>query len=269
MATMQCNFRSQTLARNVEFFLVYPNDILKRYVEKNPHFERKTKLLILLHGYGSSYAEWVLNSNLQEIAGTYNLAVVCPNGENSFYLNHEATGRAYANFIGQELPDYVAETFGIGAAREDTLIGGLSMGGFGAVHTAFSYPERFAGLISLSGALIQNKVGKMKPDDAHDGIANYAYYELMFGAPEALAQSDNNPDYLIRQLVEQKAQIPAIYMACGTEDFLLQENRDMHQLLEQLEVRHTYAEGPGDHNWEFWRTYIRPGIEQVLKETER
>lgn len=121
------------------------------------------------------------------------LAVILPAGENSFYLDGEATGRKFATYVGKELVEYVQKTFHLPAKREDTFIGGLSMGGFGAVHTALAFPDTFEKAFSLSGALIVHNVEKMKPGFS-DFVANYEYYRLMFGEPEKVADSDNNPE---------------------------------------------------------------------------
>jgi S-formylglutathione hydrolase FrmB len=39
--------------------------------------------------------------------------------------------------------DYIRKTFGLCCAKEDTFISGLSMGGFGALHTGLAYPDTF------------------------------------------------------------------------------------------------------------------------------
>ena len=44
-------------------------------------------------------------------------------------------------------------------------------------------------------------------------------------------------------------------MACGTEDFLLQRNREFHQFLQDQGVPHTYEEGPGIHDMRFWQEW--------------
>ena len=46
--------------------------------------------------------------------------------------------------------------------------------------------------------------------------------------------------------------VPAIYMACGTDDSLIKENRDYRDFLLQQGINVTYEEGPGAHEWDFW-----------------
>ena len=55
--------------------------------------------------------------------------------------------------------------------------------------------------------------------------------------------------------------IPKLYLACGTEDFLIEENRDYRDFLTNEMIDFTYIEAPGAHEWNFWDTYIEKVIE--------
>ena len=44
-------------------------------------------------------------------------------------------------------------------------------------------------------------------------------------------------------------------MSCGTEDFLLENNREMHQFLDRIGVEHVYLESAGNHDMKFWNEY--------------
>lgn len=112
------------------------------------------------------HRDWLTGSLIQELALKYNLAVVMPAGENSFYLNGKGTGRGYETFTAVELPAYCQKTFGLSDKPEDNFIGGLSMGGFGAIHTALKYPEYFGKMFGLSSALIVNGIKGMKGREA-------------------------------------------------------------------------------------------------------
>ena len=60
--------------------------------------------------------------------------------------------------------------------------------------------------------------------------------------------------------------IPEIYMACGTEDFLLEPNRAFHKFLEEQGVKHTYEEGPGIHDMKFWQEWAGKFIPKAFEE---
>ena len=158
--------------------------------------------------------------------------------------------------LGEELVDYVRKTFRLAMRPEDTCIAGLSMGGFGALHTGLAYPDRFGKIGAMSSALIVHEVAQMKPGTGN-GVANYDYYRECFGEPEQLLQSDNNPETLVKKLKAAGQKIPEIYMCCGTEDFLIENNREMHRFLQDEGVPHEYHEAPGIHDMVFWSEHIQ------------
>jgi putative tributyrin esterase len=186
-----------------------------------------------------------------------------PAGENSFYLNGKGVGRGYETFTAEELPSYCQKTFGLSDKPEDNFIGGLSMGGFGAIHTALKYPERFGKMFGLSSALIVNGIKGMKPGEKND-IADYDYYAQIFGNLDQLDDSENNPEYLVTERRKKGETIQPIFMACGTEDFLLNENHEFRDFLEKEGVKVTYKESTGIHEWKFWNEYLEPAIQWLL-----
>ncbi len=263
MALLQVDYFSNSLARSTCFQLILPNDSPSYMTDNNDNYKRKMKTLFLLHGYSGSSKDWLYGSKAQELAGKYNMAIVMPTGENSFYLDQKGTGKAYCRHVGQELVEYIRKTFNIAMTKEDTYIGGLSMGGFGAIHTGLYYPETFGKIVGLSSALIIYNVKNLNKD-AKDGIADYDYYVSVFGDLDKLETSTNNPEQLIRNLKKENKPIPGIYMACGTEDFLINENRLFHKFLKDEGIAVEYIESPGIHNWDFWNYYLEPSIQWLL-----
>ncbi|MGB4661452.1 MAG: alpha/beta hydrolase-fold protein [Mobilitalea sp.] len=263
MALIQTDFYSKTLSKVCNFNIILPNDIIPEMVTGNECYNRKMKTLYLLHGYSGSSKDWLLGTSVQEMAMKYNLAVVMPCGDNSFYLDGRGTGKAYCEYSGKELIEYTRETFGLSDKKEDTFIGGYSMGGFGALHTGLRYPETFHKIIALSSALIVHNIKNMK-EDARDEIADYDYYTSTFGNLEQLDTSINNPEYQISSLKKEGKAIPSIYMACGSEDFLIEPNRAFHEFLRKEEIEVEYHETTGIHDWTFWNQYLEPAIKWML-----
>lgn len=263
MALVQMDFFSKSLAGTTSFYVVLPNDISPETLIGNEYYHRKMKTLYLLHGYTGTHKDWLLGSSVQEMAFKYNLAVVMPSGGNSFYLDGKGTGKAYSQYVGKELIEYTRNVFGLSDKKEDTFIGGYSMGGFGAIHTGLAFPETFNKVIALSSALIVHGIEHQK-EDYKNPIADYYYYSSVFGDLDQLDTSLNNPEYQIHVMKEKGITIPPIYMACGTEDFLLNENRAFHQFLMDEKVDVTYIESPGVHNWAFWNEYLEPAIQWML-----
>lgn len=271
MSVLQINKYSIALSRLITFHVILPDDAIPMMIEGNKNYERKPKTLYLLHGFSGNTTDWLYGSRIQELAMQYNLAVVLPSGENSFYLNGKGTGRAYETFVGVELPDYCTKTFGFSDKPEDNFIGGLSMGGFGAINTALKYPKRFGKMFGLSSAMIQYDIAGMKPGEKNE-IADYDYYLQVFGNLEHLDTSENNPDYLIREKKKRGEKIQPVFMACGTEDFILKNNRVFRDFLNSQNVDLTYYESEGIHDWKFWNQYLEPaicwGLEEKVEEKE-
>lgn len=260
MAYFRIDFFSNALRRETSFEMFIPNDSREDIPkEASVYDKRKMKTLFLLHGYTGKAGNWVS----QEQAQKYNFAIVMPSVENSFYLNGLSTGHAFQTYVGEELVEYVRKTFGLAEKAEDTYVLGLSMGGFGALHTAFAYPQTFGKTGAMSSALIMHEIAKMKAGE-DNGVANYEYYRECFGDLEHVLESDNNPEQLVRKLKNDAKKIPEIYMCCGTEDFLLEPNRAFDQYLTNLGVEHIYKEGPGIHDMKFWSEYAEKIVEWMF-----
>ena len=268
MALFQIDYFSVSLSRIINFNILIPNDIPSGMSAGNPHYLRGVKTLFLLHGYSGSNRDWLFSSAASELSIKYNLAMIMPSGENSFYLDGKGTGKAFCRFVGEELVQYTCKTFGLSDKKEDIFIGGYSMGGFGALHTALAYPDTFGKAVALSSALIIHDIKNM-PMDSHDGFADYDYYQSVFGDLKNLDTSENNPEYVIRKLKDAGREIPGIFMTCGTEDFLIEQNRALYQFLCNENIDVNYQEHPGAHNWDFWNRYMEPAILWLLNIEER
>ncbi len=260
MATLHVEIFSPSLGRPTDFYVLLPNDLPAGMRKKNPHYERPTKTLVLLHGYSGNNRDWLIRSPIQDLSVKYNLAVVLPSGENSFYVDAKATGHQYHSLIVKDILGYVRSTLGLATEPQDTFIGGLSMGGFGALHIGLSHPDLFSKVIALSSALIIGQVAQMRAGDAGNAVANYDYYRNIFGEPNAVLTSDCNPETLVKKLLQSKQQVPKIYMACGTEDFIINPNRELHRFLSANGVDVLFDERPGIHDWKFWNEQIEPAI---------
>ena len=254
MALIQVNYMSQALWRTVTLQVILPAD--KADLQGNLLPLKKYKTLYLLNGLHGNYTDWVSGTRIKRWAQEHDLAVVMPAGDNSFYVDRPAQHNNYGEFVGKELVEITRRMFPLSDKREDTFIGGLSMGGYGAIINGLKYRETFGAVVGLSSALhMFERVDNLGP-------LNWTYNETLFGKFEDAVLSDNNPRVLVKKLGSMKKDdpsllLPKIYMSCGTEDFLLESNRTFKRLFEENGFDLTYVESPGDHNWDFWDEYIR------------
>ena len=254
MALIQVNFRSKALQRTVPMQVILPVDNW----DAKPAQQYKT--LYLLHGYLDNYVDWTSKSRIRQWAESNNLCVVMPSGDNSFYIDRPETGNCYGQFIGEELVEITRRMFPLSHRREDTFIGGLSMGGFGAMRNGLKYHDTFCAIVSFSGVLELFREWKNAPEGT-----DRSFEEGVFGKLEDAEHSDKNPIWLAENLAG-KEDLPRIYIACGTEDRLIEHNRHFRDLLLKNGYDLTYEEAPGDHNWDFWDTYIHKAIPWLLED---
>lgn len=259
MAFIELNFMSEALMRTVTVNVILPADKLTPPGVPKPE-PAPFQTLYLLNGVMGNHTDWVHATNVQAMAEEKNLAVVMPGGENMFYLDHEPTHALYGEFVGKELVEFTRKIFPLSDKREDTFIGGLSMGGYGALRNGLKYSDTFGRIAALSSAAVLYTLDE-RTDDHPMFMERRSYAKEIFGDFDKVMESDKNPVWLMKQLKEQGKEIPPIYQAVGTEDFLLEANRRLHRELTEAGGDVTYVEKPGGHEWSFWGSQISKVLE--------
>lgn len=266
MALVKVDFLSTSLMRTVTINAVVPADWASidslGYARSVPRDQQRPfKTLYLLHGVYGNYTDWVTRTRIQSLAEARNLAVIMPSGENGFY-NDRADGARFGEFIGHELVEFTRKLFRLSCERKDTFIGGLSMGGYGAIVNALRHPETFSNVVALSSGLSLNSKRVLESTyDAPGILGNRGFYESVYGPLDAVRGSQNDYDALAERVGASDGPRPSFYMACGEDDDLLEPNRAYRDKLigEGFEV--DYHEGPGAHNWKFWDTWIERSLD--------
>ncbi|WP_010272544.1 alpha/beta hydrolase [Paenibacillus senegalensis] len=149
MALLQVNFFSYILGMDSSMTVLLPEKRQQPY-QSNPN--KKYPVLYLLHGHSDDHTSWQRKSLIELLVRDHDLIVVMPNAHRSFYTNGKH-GHRYFDFFAHELPVVVGNFFPASDKREDNFIAGLSMGGYGALKLALNFPEKFAAVGSLSGAM--------------------------------------------------------------------------------------------------------------------
>jgi S-formylglutathione hydrolase FrmB len=247
MAFMECHFTSKVLDLSVSVNLLVPDDLQEG---------EKLKVLYLLHGYMGNHTDWMRYTSIERYLWNHRMIVVMPSAMNSYYADM-VYGMPFFTFISSELPKFIERLLPISKKREDRFICGLSMGGYGAFKVALTYPDAFAYAGSLSGALDVESVRKMMKDTPRARL-----YDAMFGQ-FPIEGSPNDLFHLVEKNTTDKQKMPHFYMACGTEDFLYQDNLRFKHHLKKHHADFTYVEGPGDHSWAFWDEYILKFLEHI------
>lgn len=262
MAVIDVNFFSNALARQVSIKAIIPFDgpvFPGRPAKENKPF----KTIYLLHGLFGDYTDWLVKSRVALFAEKYNLAVIMPSGDNGFYVDHESSVNYYGEYIGKELVEETRKLFHLSDKRDDTFIAGLSMGGYGALRNGLKYYHNFSAIAALSSALIIDAAINSTEENPFV-FGRTSYYEAVFGNVVDLKGSDKDVEALVQKIKHEKGTIPAIYLACGTEDSLIENNRKLRDFLTAENVEHTYVESAGIHDWKFWDEYIEKAMEWLM-----
>ncbi|MCR6105727.1 esterase family protein [Salipaludibacillus agaradhaerens] len=258
MALIQLSFKSRALMLQTSVNVLLPVGMNAVDFTPTDDFSYGTDpfpVLYLLHGATDDYSAWLRLSSIERYAEEKKLAVVMPNADMSAYTDM-VHGHRYWTYISKELPEFMKATFPISQHREDTFVAGLSMGGYGAFKLALRQPERFAAAVSLSGAVDMREASQ--PD---------SLFVNAFGEGTKIAGTDLDLFHLIKKLAVYEGAKPALFQACGTEDFLYEDNVRFRDYARQVNADLTYEEGPGGHEWAYWDRMIARALDWLPLKT--
>ena len=261
MALIRVNFMSKSLHRTVNALVVLPTDKISfGSIElKRP---KVYKTLYLLHGIFGSEIDWISGTKIQRWAEERDLVVVMPAGENAFYTDHPWNSEYYSQFIAKDLVKFTRASFPLSTKKEDTFIGGLSMGGFGALYNGLKYHETFGAIVALSAGLLVDENLPRSVKDSQFFADEDGYKHMVYGPDlNGVLKSEVNPKVLIKKLVEQKVVLPKLYFAIGKDDHLLKVNQEYSAYLTELGVSHTFVIDEGAHEWDFWDRHIKLALD--------
>lgn len=247
--------QSEALGRPLPYAIYLPDAYARE-----PH--RRFPVVYLLHGHGGSAESWLkagkaaeVTDRLIESAAIPPVIVVMPDAANSWYVDSPGsdTGGMMTSALSDDLIDHVDATYRTIATRGGRAIAGQSMGGFGALHLAFTHPERFAAVASLSGAIFTG------PPEA-------ASLRKLFG--DVFGQPFDFEQYRAVSPLEQADEVdpeeaPAIYLTSGDDDFFeFYEGTSLLFLeLREAGVPTELRITDGDHDWTYWTEALGPALQ--------
>jgi S-formylglutathione hydrolase FrmB len=244
MALCEVHWSSSVLAKKVGMYVILPEPAA---AGPGPY-----ATYYLLHGLSDDYTVWLRRTRIEWYVRDLPLIVVMPDGYRGFYTDN-AEGPAYAKHMAEELPSFIERTFPARPARESRCVGGLSMGGYGALRLALGYPDRYASANSHSGAILHGRRDRPRPD----GPLSREEFRRIFGEhPEG---TEHDPVELARR-AKSAGRLPRLLIDCGTEDHLVEDNRAFHGALTKLNVPHEYREFPGAHDWDYWDAHVQDAL---------
>jgi len=204
-------------------------------------------IYILLHGvYGSSWI-WAMKGGAAKTAKRLMRSqqikpaiIAMPSdglwGDGSAYCEHH--GKQFDQWIVNDVPLAIKENIPEAGVNSPLCIGGLSMGGYGALMLGARFPNKFK---AISGHSSTTKLEQMA-QFVEEPLSEYTTNNALPNAIDAL------------QLHPQ--QLPAIRFDCGISDPLIEPNRLLHQQMSDLNIQHSYQEFKGGHEWSYWQKHL-------------
>jgi S-formylglutathione hydrolase FrmB len=248
MAHLRVDFFSESLALSTSMTVLLPQRTTTQIGMAGAATDGPPPVLYLLHGLSDDDTIWLRRTSIERYVAPLGLTVVMPQVHRSFYADEHYGGR-YWTFLSEELPALVSDWFRVSDRREDTFVAGLSMGGYGSFAWALRQPERFAAAANLSGAvhIAGLRTSRERPEDPR-------LFERVFG-DRPLA---GGPDDLFALLgAADPSALPQLYVACGTDDPLVDDNRSFVAAAQEAGIVVTSDFGPGEHDWAYWDATIQ------------
>ena len=234
---------SKLMGRAMPYRVILPAGYAKRAGKRYP-------VIYLLHGLFGSSENWTTLTKLPLYSQNYSAIIVTPEGENGWYTDSPTKpANRYEDYIVKELIPEIDAKYRTNAARGGRAIAGLSMGGYGALKYGIKYPQMFVLAGSFSGALGAASFS------GGSGVMSAIFKSIdeAFGPAGSETRRANDLFSLVRDASSEKIKtFPFIYLDCGTEDFLFQNNREFVAVLNEKKVPHEFRELPGAHAWPYW-----------------
>lgn len=187
--------------------------------------------------------------------------IVMPVTPFSWYVDNPDPGGAgaMARALTEDLVEGLDRRYPTAACRQARAVGGLSMGGYGAMRFGLDRPDIFSAAMSFSGAITP-------PIEAHETerLARAdGFYDGAFGSPLDRKRF-NDATIFSRLLAMRKRPGPkaATFLAIGDRDRggLLMSLTRLHVELGRSGYDSTLRIGPGGHDWETWRAQLAEAL---------
>ncbi len=207
--------------------------------------------LYMLHGTPGRYFDWVVGGEATESANTLitlksipELIMVFPDGNGtpgkvSEWGNSYDGTQLMENFVAYDLVKYIDQHYRTIPDAQHRAIGGLSMGGFGAMNIAIHHPDIFGNVISLGG-----------------------YYQAegsIWGSNTSYQQLNSPRDTI---LTMQEAWQLHIFLGAATKDQpYYQDTLQFMRKLNSLHILYHFDLQVGQHSWRVWQKQTYNALE--------
>lgn len=253
--------QSRILARPVPYCVMLP-------ASYGQDKSRRYPVAYYLHGLGDNEQSlvnlggWSIYDRLMREKKIGEFVVIAPAGSVSFYINSRDGKFRYEDFFLTEFLPAMEKKYRIGTTRAQRGIMGISMGGFGALHYGFKYPDKFSAVSANMPALIEHLPSELSQEWQQRIMG------AIFGNPPDLAYYEKNSAFhLARTAPVAALKRLDIYFDCGAQDRygFNQGTSAMDRLLTQRGVPHEAHIYSGGHDWPFVLEHFAASLQAQSK----
>ncbi len=219
MATFQMNYLSMKIGMQTNFTVILPGDSTLKFKTADSFSglyprNRKYKTLWLLHSEEGDDSEILRYSGILRYAEKLGFAVVMPCCSNWMYSD-EPSGQKFFELFTQEQRIICHNYFPLSDKREDNFIGGVSLGAYGALKAALTYPGYYSAALIIDGAFGKNLkstyLERIRTETASLGLVPPSIQD------EAPPEKAELYDIAVKMAADRNA-LPEIYWAWGSEN---------------------------------------------------
>ena len=226
---------------------------------------RRYPVLYFLHGLGDNEQMFLhsggfnLVEDLWEQQQLGEFLIATPAAGSSFYINSRDGAQRYEDFFLREFLPAIEKRYRTRAGRAFRGVGGISMGGYGALHLAFRHPELFGSVSAHSAALIEKLPGITAADSRL--LAGTRVLGDVFGSPPDPRFWDRNNPLVLARNAELGGM--KIYFDCGSEDDYGFYNgaQALDKVLVSRRIPHEFHLYPGGHNWTYFMEHLPASLQ--------
>lgn len=266
---------------------------------------RRYPVAYYLHGLGGTETDWLSKASIDLVAdslfdrGTPEMIIVLPDGDDGWYTTwvDPVTYRAcadttksetasrycvnqsrYDEYIARDVVRHVDSTYHTRPDRDNRGVGGLSMGGYGAVSLALHYPDVFGAAASHSGVLAPMYAGphpfvgpsRYATNTEELRAAGGIYWPryLRYWGTNLDRWRTADPALSASRLKQRGQRMPALFFDVGRDDGFADQNRAFDAELTSMGIVHSYSEWPGAHTWRYWSEHVGQSLAWMARKIQ-
>ncbi|HZS44518.1 MAG TPA: alpha/beta hydrolase-fold protein [Blastocatellia bacterium] len=251
------SFHSDKLGRDVQYAVQLPPSYATS--------QKRYPVLIFLHGLFEDAGRWnrhgadVKIDALRSEGKIGEMIIVIPSADRGLGLYTDSSDgkNLWEQAITVDLVKHIDQTYRTMPGAAHRAIGGISLGGWGALKIAFRHPEMFGAVITHCAALLPDYPPKPSTPNPR---SYYGIFSQVFGEPYNKEMWDNNDPAVLakKNAAAIKKSGLKIYFDCGTEDSFQFFNgaKALDAALTSVQIPHEFHLFPGAHGWEYTLTVV-------------